>query len=104
MNTARAWAAAILLSFSFTALAQQGESVGQKIKGSATEAKQAIKRDVATVKRKVRRDAAAVRAKANRDKAAVRRKAAIAQCNDGVYSYTRRGTCNQHGGIRKRLR
>jgi hypothetical protein len=31
-------------------------------------------------------------------------KAAVAQCNDGVYSYTKKNTCSKHGGIKVRYK
>ena len=40
-----------------------------------------------------------------RDKATnAKRKHAVARCNDGQYSYSRRNTCSGHGGIRTRVR
>ena len=32
------------------------------------------------------------------------KKAAVAQCNDGVYSYTKKNTCSKHGGIKVRYK
>jgi hypothetical protein len=34
----------------------------------------------------------------------VKRGTAVAQCNDGAYSYTRDRTCSRHGGVREQLR
>ena len=32
------------------------------------------------------------------------KKAAVAQCNDGVYSYTKKNTCSEHGGVKVRYK
>ena len=32
------------------------------------------------------------------------KKAAVAQCNDGVYSYTKKNTCSKHGGVKVRYK
>jgi len=32
------------------------------------------------------------------------KKAAVAQCDDGVYSYTKKNTCSKHGGIKVRYK
>lgn len=55
--------------------------------------KQGIKNDAAEVKRSVKDGAAEVK-----------RKLAVAQCNDGRYSYTHHLTCNHHGGVKRRFR
>ena len=57
-------------------------STGQGIKNDAAEAKQSIKNTARKAKRKV----------------------AVAECNDGRFSYTHHKTCNKHGGVKNRLR
>jgi len=59
----------------------------------ATSTVQAIKNDAAESKRGLKN---AVRK--------LKRKIAVAECNDGRYSYTHHKTCNKHGGIKERLR
>ena len=54
----------------------------QSIKNDAAESKRGIKNAVRRLKRKI----------------------AVAECNDGRYSYTHHKTCNKHGGIKERLR
>jgi hypothetical protein len=34
----------------------------------------------------------------------VKRGTAVAQCNDGEYSYTRERTCSDHGGVKEQFR
>ena len=68
-------------------------SLKQDIKNDAREAKSEIKSDARETKNSIKRGAAKTK-----------RKLAVAQCNDGRYSYTRHKTCNKHGGIRERLR
>lgn len=70
-----------------------GSATGQGIKEDAKQAKQNIKADAAEVKKNIKSGAAQVK-----------RKLAVAQCNDGQYSYTHHKTCNEHGGIGTRLR
>jgi|SRR5947209_2154524 len=57
-------------------------STVQAIKNDAAESKRGIKNVVRKLKRKM----------------------AVAECNDGRYSYTHHKTCNKHGGIKERLR
>ena len=68
-------------------------SLKQDIKNDGRQAKQEIKSDAREVKKSVKRTAAKTK-----------RSLAVAQCNDGRYSYTRRNTCSRHGGVRTRLR
>lgn len=96
MKKALALAAAVLfVAVAANAAAQSRESIDQNrnaqppndsikqgIKNDAAEAKQGIKRGTADVKRKL----------------------AVAQCNDGRYSYTHHLTCNHHGGVKRRFR
>jgi Ni/Co efflux regulator RcnB len=58
------------------------KQAGREIKGDARETKKSVKRGAAKTKRGL----------------------AVAQCNDGRYSYTQHKTCNKHGGVRKRFR
>ena len=91
MKTALMLAAAILCAaIPLTAAAQSNDaerparsgSLKQDIKNDAREAKNEVKSTTRKTKRKL----------------------AVAECNDGRYSYTRHKTCNHHGGVKTRLR
>lgn len=68
-------------------------SLKQDIKNDARQAKTEIKSDAREVKKEVKSTAKKTK-----------RKLAVAECNDGRYSYTHHKTCNRHGGIKTRLR
>ena len=68
-------------------------SITQDLKNDATQAKKEIKSDAREVKKSAKSGAAKTK-----------RKLAVAQCNDGRYSYTHHKTCNEHGGVKKRFR
>ena len=79
--------AALITAIPLNAVAQSTDnppnsSTGQGIKNDAREAKREVKKTVRKAKRKL----------------------AVAECNDGRYSYTHHKTCNKHGGIKQRLR
>ena len=100
MKKALALAAVVLFAtIPASAAAQAGESTDQKSNSQQyaqppnDSIKQGIKNDAAEVKRSVKDGAAKVK-----------RKLAVAQCNDGRYSYTHHLTCNHHGGVRRRFR
>ena len=74
--------------------AQSGSTAtGKGVRSDAAKAKQGIKSTAREVKHGVKSGAAKVK-----------RGLAVAQCNDGAYSYTHHLTCNHHGGVRQQLR
>jgi hypothetical protein len=70
-----------------------GRSVGQSIKSTAREVGHGIKNGARQLK-------AGVKSGARQFKRTV----AVAQCNNGEYSYTHHKTCNHNGGVREKLR
>ena len=66
--------------------------------------KQDIKNDGKQAKKEIKSDARETKNSIKRGAAKTKRKLAVAQCNDGRYSYTHHKTCNQHGGVQKRFR
>lgn len=96
MQKALTFAAAILCAaMPLTAVAQataEQNSDPQRPPRSGS-LKQDIKNDAREVKKEVKRTAKKTK-----------RKLAVAECNDGRYSYTHHKTCNHHGGVKTRLR
>ena len=87
-------AVVMFLTAATAALAENGVSeTKQAVKRDAREAKEGIKSGAKEFWHSVR--AGAVK---------VKRQVAVAQCNDGEYSYTHHTTCNHHGGVRQQLR
>ena len=89
--------------------AQPGSgSTGQGIKTDARQAKQGIKSTARGVKQDIKQGvkngAREVKQGVKSGPRKVKRGTAVAQCNDGRYSYTQHRTCNDHGGIRQRFR
>ena len=91
-------------SFAPAVLAQDPapSSTREGIKRDAADAKQGVKRSAHEVKNGIKSGARefghAVKSAFNQ----VGHGIAVAQCNDGEYSYTHFRTCNHHGGIRAR--
>ena len=65
---------------------------------------QDFKNDARQAGTEIKDDARKVKTGAKNKTANAKRKGAVARCNDGVYSYTRKNTCNKHGGIRTRYK
>lgn len=111
MKKALALAAAVLfVAIAASAAAQTGESIDQKSNPQQSaqppndSIKQGIKNDAAQAKQGIKRGAAEVKQGVKNGAAQVKRKLAVAQCNDGRYSYTHHLTCNHHGGVKRRFR
>jgi hypothetical protein len=90
--------------------AQSGESVDPKSDSQQAaqppnnSTKQGIKNDAASAKQGIKRSAREVKQGIKNGAAKIKRDLAVAQCNDGRYSYTHHLTCNHHGGVRRRFR
>jgi hypothetical protein len=82
----------------------QPAPTGKSIRADAAQAKQGIKSTAREVRQGVKNTAREIKDGIKRGAANVKRELAVAQCNDGDYSYTRHRTCNHHGGIRQRFR
>ena len=105
MKSARIVASVIFLAVACPGYSQEGEpgdapavrprntSPGTGIKGAAHQFGQGIKNGARQVKEGVKNGARQVK-----------RAIAVAQCNDGEYSYTHHRTCNHHRGVRQQLR
>ncbi len=74
------------------AVQPRNTSSGTGIKGAAREFGHSIKSGARQVKEGVKDGARQFK-----------RAVAVAQCNDGEYSYTHHKTCNHHGGVREKL-
>jgi hypothetical protein len=89
----------------FTAVATAAaEDVGEGIKRDASEAKQGVQRTTREFKHDVKTGAHEFWQSVRAGAVTVKRQVAVAQCNDGEYSYTHHTTCNHHGGVRQQLR
>jgi hypothetical protein len=122
MKVSVALAAAICFTaMPAVAAAQEGESADQPsdtqpstqsrststregIKNDAAQAKQGVKNTAREIKEGVKSAAREVKRGVKSGAAQVSRGLAVAQCNDGRYSYTHHLTCNHHGGVKKRFR
>jgi hypothetical protein len=92
-----------------TSVAQQSSqpgsrSSGQGIRHDAAQAKQGIKSTGREIKQGVKNGARQIKYGIKNGAAQAKRKLAVAQCNDGQYSYTQYRTCNHHGGVSQRFR
>jgi hypothetical protein len=65
---------------------------------------QGIRNDAARAREEIRRTTREIRQGIKNGAAKLKRDLAVAQCNDGRYSYTHHGTCNHHGGVRQQFR
>ena len=85
-----------------------GTSTGNGIRSDAALAKQGVKNTAREaghgIKHGVKNGAREVKQGVKSGAAKVKRALAVAQCNDGAYSYTHHLTCNHHGGVRQQLR
>jgi hypothetical protein len=79
-------------------------SARQGIGNDAARAKQGIKSTAREIKEGVKSAARQVKQDVKSGAREVKRGLAVAQCNDGEYSYTHHKTCNHHGGVREKLR
>ena len=111
MRHAIVFAAAILCSVvAMTAGAQAPEPSDQKTEGqasapaSSSATGQGIKQDAKQAKQNIKSGAKEMGQSIKSGAAQVKRKLAVAQCNDGRYSYTHHKTCNEHGGVKTQLR
>ena len=94
-------AAVILAAVPLTASAQQEDPNRPPRSGSLT---QDFKNDARQAGSEIKGDANKVSTSAKNKTAKAKKKAAVAQCSDGVYSYTRKNTCSKHGGIKTRYK
>ena len=99
MTRAIVLAAVILLAAPVVAPAQDGESSVQR-----DDTQRSTQRGNTSVKQGIKSTAREIKQGVKGGAAKVRRGTAVAQCNDGRYSYTHHRTCNHHGGVRKRFR
>ena len=103
-------AAVVVAAIAASAIAQSGESADPKSDSQQSaqppnhSIKQGIKNDAAKAKHGIKRSAREVKQGIKNGAAKMKRELAVAQCNDGRYSYTHHLTCNHHGGVRRRFR
>ena len=103
-------AAVVVAAIAANAVAQSGESADSK--GDSQQSaqppnnsiKQGIKNDASKAKQGIKRSARELKQGIKNGAAKIKRDLAVAECNDGRYSYTHHLTCNHHGGVRKRFR
>jgi hypothetical protein len=86
-------AAVLCAAIPLCAAAQTDQNSDPQRPARSGSLKQDIKNDAREVKKEVKSTAKKTK-----------RKLAVAECNDGRYSYTHHKTCNHHGGIKTRLR
>ena len=88
--------------------AAQGESAfpdeAPPARSASAPTGQSIRNDGAGLKQGIKNTAGEVKQGFKSGAASVKRGVAVAQCNDGEYSYTHHTTCNHHGGVRHQLR
>jgi len=82
----------------------ESRSSGQDIRQDAAQAKQGIKRTFREIKDGIKSGAREIKYAFKTGAAQAKVKLAVAECNDGQYSYTQYRTCNHHGGVRQRFR
>jgi hypothetical protein len=93
---------AILAALPFAASAQPADA------GSTHNTRKPIiegaKENAAEAGRAMRKSANEVADEVKRGTRATQRRVAVAVCADGKYSYTRKNTCSDHGGVKERLK
>ena len=110
MKTMLLAAAVLVAAIAAGANAQSGESADPKSDSQQSaqppnnSTKQGIKNDASSAKQGIKRSAREVKQGIKNGAAKMKRDLAVAQCNDGRYSYTHHLTCNHHGGVRRRFR
>jgi hypothetical protein len=96
--------AAIPLSATAQAPASSGQTADPQRPARSGSLTQDLKNDGRQAGKEIKSDAHEVKKSVKRGAAKTKRALAVAQCNDGRYSYTHHKTCNEHGGVRTRLR
>ena len=65
---------------------------------------QDFKNDARQAGSEIKDDAHRAKTSVKNKTASAKRKTAVARCHDGAYSYTRKNTCNKHGGVKTRYK
>jgi hypothetical protein len=101
-NTLTLAAAILCAAIPMSALSQAQDDPNRPARSGSL--KQDIKNDARAAKQEIKGEARETKAKVKRGAHKTKRSLAVAECNDGRYSYTRHKTCNKHGGVKTQLR
>lgn len=100
MNRTLTLAAALLFAIPLCAQAQEDPNRPPRSGSLTTDFKNDAKQAGTEIKDGAKNTANSVKEKTSK----ANKKVAVAQCNDGVYSYTKKNTCSKHGGIKVRYK
>lgn len=85
------------------AAAEEASSQARAVRPANGSVSEGIKNDASAAKQGVKNTAHEVKQDAKTGWARFKRAVAVAQCNDGTYSYTHFKTCNHHNGVRQKF-
>ncbi len=108
MKKSRALAAVMIFaSMPLTAAAREDGTAGQQSgaqQSGNSSLRQDIKNDASNAKHGIKSTARRIKEGIRNGAEKLKRDLAVAQCNDGRYSYTHHRTCNHHGGVKQQFR
>ena len=100
MNRTLTLAAALLIAIPLCAQAQEDPNRPPRSGSLTQDFKNDAKQAGTEIKDGAKNTANSVKEKTSK----TNKKVAVAQCNDGVYSYTKKNTCSKHGGVKVRYK